>query len=315
MKNLKIADLHIGLSDAVHILGKNPLVDGVPTGDIPNQFDIHRARSSDLALFGAFMCPIGFTKNGSTYLPTNQKYEIREHLKAINDFAKNTEFEIMGKINRLNKPLKVIFIGLEGVYFVKGTSDFDFLLELIDRGVKFIAPVWNYKSNLFINGEVSSLGKDFLKVCYQNNVVIDLAHAESLIDIEIVRNFNGRIINSHTAIFEINKHKRNIKLDVAMEICKRDGLVGISFVSNFIGGNRIEDLVQHFVKAVELLGIDHVAFGSDFDGMSKDEVISGIEDVSKYNNLVLGLSRFLSEEDLKKVGFENVFNYLSNNIS
>ena len=139
MKSLKIADLHIGLSDAVHILGKNPLVEGTPTGDIPNQFDIHRARSSDLALFGAFMCPIGFTKAGNTYLPEEQKSEIRRHLKVINAFANNTEFEIIREFNCLNKRLKGIFIGLEGVYFVKGTSDFDFLLELIGRGVRFIA--------------------------------------------------------------------------------------------------------------------------------------------------------------------------------
>ena len=83
-------------------------------------------------------------------------------------------------------------------------------------------------------------------------------------------------------------------------------------MSDFIGGKHIEDLILHIVKAVEMFGSNCVSFGSDFDGMSADEVIDGIEDVSKYNNLVLDLSRFLSEEDLIKVSFKNVFDYLNN---
>ena len=72
------------------------------------------------------------------------------------------------------------------------------------------------------------MGKEFLKICYQNNVVIDLAHGESSVDLTILRNYNGRVINSHTAIYDVNEHKRNIKTEIAEEICKRGGLIGVS---------------------------------------------------------------------------------------
>lgn len=306
----KVADLHIGLSDAIHILGKDPLINGFPVGNIPNQFDIFRARSSDLSLFGAFMCPIGFTKDERVYLPIDQKFEIRQHIKVINEFARNSEFKIIKSNHSIARNNKGLFIGLEGVYFLKTLKDLDFLYEIIAKGVRFIAPVWNYKSNLFTDNNVSSLGMEFLKVCYQNDIVIDLAHAEFSVDLAIIKKFDGRIINSHTAIFELNNYKRNIRLEVANEIRRRRGLIGIAFISDFIGGNHVDDLAKHIVEAVELIGAESISFGSDFDGMSMDELIYGIEDVSKYKNLITKLSENLGKDIINKLIFQNIFRFL-----
>ncbi len=60
-------------------------------------------------------------------------------------------------------------------------------------------------------------------------------------------------------------------------------------------------LLDHFLHAVKVAGVDHVGLGSDFDGVS-DLLPEGMEDISKIPNLVRGLmERGLSDQDIEKI--------------
>jgi membrane dipeptidase len=62
----------------------------------------------------------------------------------------------------------------------------------------------------------------------------------------------------------------------------------------------LEDAVAHIDHAVKVAGIDHVAIGSDFDGISGPP--NGLEDISKMTNLVAALlKKGYSDEDVKKI--------------
>jgi len=64
------------------------------------------------------------------------------------------------------------------------------------------------------------------------------------------------------------------------------------------------DHVEHVIK---LVGVDHVGFGSDFDGVG-DSLPLGLKDVSDYPNLIAELlKRGYSEEDIQKICYKNVF--------
>jgi len=67
------------------------------------------------------------------------------------------------------------------------------------------------------------------------------------------------------------------------------------------------DAVLHVIDhAVKVAGADHVGFGSDFDGVS-GMVPAGMEDVSKYPDLVRGLIDLgYSDEDIRKIMGENL---------
>ncbi len=68
----------------------------------------------------------------------------------------------------------------------------------------------------------------------------------------------------------------------------------------------IEQVVDHIDRAVELVGIDHVGLGSDFDGVG-DSLPIGLKSVADYPNLVFHmLERGYSEEDIEKVLSGNV---------
>ncbi len=68
----------------------------------------------------------------------------------------------------------------------------------------------------------------------------------------------------------------------------------------------VKDVVAHIDHVVKLVGIDHVGLGSDFDGVG-DSLPVGLEDVSKYPNLIYELLRAsYSDEDIKKICGENL---------
>jgi membrane dipeptidase len=68
----------------------------------------------------------------------------------------------------------------------------------------------------------------------------------------------------------------------------------------------VKDVVAHIDHVVKLVGIDYVGIGSDFDGVG-DSLPVGLEDVSKYPNLIYGLLNIgYSDEDIKKICGENL---------
>ena len=63
----------------------------------------------------------------------------------------------------------------------------------------------------------------------------------------------------------------------------------------------VSDVVAHIDHVVELVGIDHVGLGSDFDGVG-DSLPTGLKDVSQYPNLIAALLEAgYSDEDVEKI--------------
>jgi membrane dipeptidase len=69
----------------------------------------------------------------------------------------------------------------------------------------------------------------------------------------------------------------------------------------------VERVADHIDHVVQLVGIDHVGIGSDYDGVG-DSLPLGLKDVSNYPNLIFVLlKRGYSPEDIEKVCSKNVF--------
>ena len=67
----------------------------------------------------------------------------------------------------------------------------------------------------------------------------------------------------------------------------------------------VTDVADHFDHVVELVGIDHVGFGSDYDGVG-DSLPTGLKDASYYPNLIFHLlQRGYSEADIEKICYGN----------
>lgn len=69
----------------------------------------------------------------------------------------------------------------------------------------------------------------------------------------------------------------------------------------------VQMAADHVEHAVKLIGVDHVGFGSDFDGVG-DSLPVGLKDAADYPNLIYELlKRGYSEEDIEKMCYKNLF--------
>jgi membrane dipeptidase len=72
-------------------------------------------------------------------------------------------------------------------------------------------------------------------------------------------------------------------------------------IENNIGYADISDVIAHIDHVVKLAGVDHVGFGSDFDGVG-DSLPTGLKSVADYPNLIYGLlKKGYSDEDIQKI--------------
>jgi membrane dipeptidase len=81
-------------------------------------------------------------------------------------------------------------------------------------------------------------------------------------------------------------------------------VAGITLVPDFLGGDSIDDVCRHIEYAVELMGSEHVAIGSDFDGA---QLVRGINGVQDFPLLLARLSeRGMAAADVENVGGESM---------
>lgn len=112
-------------------------------------------------------------------------------------------------------------------------------------------------------------GRAILEVLSELNIPVDLSHTSDLLAEDIFAEIDRQhlklpIIASHSNSRKICNHLRNLPDTIASEIFKRGGIVGLNFVTYFVGGTMPSDLLSHYLHFCELGGKGQVCFGADF---------------------------------------------------
>lgn len=103
-------------------------------------------------------------------------------------------------------------------------------------------------------------------------VLVDLAHLHPSAIAQVLDVARQRpLLVSHTAMNAVHRHFRNLDDASARAVAERGGLIGIIYHSLYLGDGllrgRLETLVRHIEHAWRVVGADHVALGSDWDGL------------------------------------------------
>lgn len=305
---MKVFDLHIGVSDSVIITGKNSTISTDKKFLFPNQFDTVRAKKGELDIFCGMMCPV-VLDNDDFVLPMDMKSEIRRHISVYKNMQAKGEISFVNNYKDFEKKGLKIILGLEGFYGITTKKDLEFLGEIIEKGVRVIGPMWNFKNPLFMDPKFKEVKKDFYRICKKNNIIIDLAHSEDTIFEEILNDYDGSVYSSHTNLFTLKSHRRNIKPEQIKKIISRGGIVSLTFVGEFLGEKSIKGVIEQFQLFVDEFGDDSISLGSDFDGMDFSDVVEGLEDVSNYQNFSSELEKRLGKKTVKKILYENSLNF------
>lgn len=121
---------------------------------------------------------------------------------------------------------------------------------------------------------LSDFGRYAVKKMNQIGVIVDVAHCGHRTSLEAALTSEKPMTASHTTAFGVHPHIRAKKDETIKAIADKGGVVGINCVPCFLGGSEdINALLDHIDYVVDLVGIDHVAIGTDrsYDAEGFDE--------------------------------------------
>ncbi len=166
---------------------------------------------------------------------------------------------------------------------------------------------------------LTAAGEALVKRCNRMGILVDLSHLNEKGFWHVARVSNAPLVATHSCMHTVTPASRNLT-DRQLDAVKTSGgLVGINFCTGFIRGDGrltpdtpLSDLVRHFRHAADRMGIDHVAFGSDFDGAVIPERIG---DVAGLPRVVEALMQSgFSESEVRRMAYANWIRVLSDTL-
>ena len=238
----------------------------------------------DLAFMAIFVHPLDYRGEA-------QYEEFSSLAQALTaDIASTPDIRLLTKRAQLlaDEPGKLVLLGAEGGGFLGKQQAQERLEEAYELGLRFLGPTWNYANALAggcqEGGGLSPWGRQVVKRCNTLGILLDGAHlcAESLHD--LLDATSAPITVSHTACAALCPvwQVRNL-LDTQLKaVAETGGVVGITFVPDFIGGNpSLKRVAEHIAYAAERIGVEHVGVGSDFDGTELPADIEGLQSLPR----------------------------------
>jgi membrane dipeptidase len=262
---MKIVDLHC---DTISCLNSN----GASLLQNEAQFDLERAKSANICLqfFALFT------------MPTDRNTALRQVLKQLDKFLAEIENNYSSAYHMKNSSDLLIpdnFNRLACVLHLEGAeclgNDVEILRILYRMGLRSIGLTWNHR-NLLADGVgegdsaggLSRKGKEILEEMGKLGIMLDLAHISRNSYFEALNFYSKPVLVTHANAQTLCPHWRNMDDAQLQALAKHGGVVGITQVADFVkdGQASVEDMLDHIVYIADLIGVEHVALGSDFDG-------------------------------------------------
>ncbi|MCE7869790.1 membrane dipeptidase [bacterium CPR1] len=115
-------------------------------------------------------------------------------------------------------------------------------------------------------------GRRLIARMHELGMVVDVAHLARKAFYQVLEVASRPVINSHTCCARFVDIERNLDDAQLRALASTGGLAAVTYVPRFLkseGPVTSEDVLRHLEHMVELMGVDHVALGSDFDGVSE----------------------------------------------
>mgnify|MGYP001186745374 CR=1 FL=1 len=215
----------------------------------------------------------------------------------------------------INKSIISAPFGIEGGECLE--ENIDNLIHFIDRGLLYFGPTWNYSnsiatsaydetynSNRFDKIGLSEFGKKIIKICDENKIIIDVSHIGEKSFYDIIDLSYNPIIASHSCVYEICNHYRNLKDEQIIAIKKTNGAVFVNLYPLFIDNNfkkHVNKINKNYIKELNEINLNYP--DSDENWIYKQIFLQ-----KKLNYGAPKLSRFIDhiEYIINLVGAEHV---------
>ncbi len=189
-------------------------------------------------------------------------------------------------------------LAIEGGHAIR--YDLAKLREYYDLGARYMTITWNNSIGWAVSAQdsrsatvgLNAFGQQVIRTMDSLGMLIDVAHTGIRTIKDILAITKNPIIDTHAGARALYNHYRNLSDEQLDSIAARGGVVGVVFYPSFLsstGRATIDSVIRHIDYIKNRVGVDHVAIGSDFDGI--ETVPVGLEDVSRLPNLTAALLR------------------------
>jgi membrane dipeptidase len=155
-------------------------------------------------------------------------------------------------------------------------------------------------------GGLTALGREVVQRMEKLGMVVDVAHASHATVADVLAMATRPVVSSHGGVQATCKVNRNLNDDEIKGIAKTGGVIGIGYWEGAVCSTRPQDVARAIAHVRDLVGIDHVGLGSDFDGAT----ITGFDSSQVAAVTQALLNSGFSEEDIRKVTGGNVLRVL-----
>ncbi|MBC8171448.1 MAG: membrane dipeptidase [Anaerolineae bacterium] len=207
--------------------------------------------------------------------------------------------------------------GAEAIY-----ADLSNLEDYYQRGVRSIGLVWS-RPNAFGEGVpfrfphspdtgagLTNQGKALVRACNELGIMIDLAHLNEAGFRDVAALSTAPLVVTHADVYAICPSTRNLTDAQIDAVAASGGIIGINFEplnthphASIDQSVPLTQITQHLDYIVQRVGVDYVAFGSDFDGADMPDVL---KDVTGLPRLIEQLqAQGYDEAALEKIAYKN----------
>lgn len=212
---------------------------------------------------------------------------------------------------------KSIMLGIENGIALDGKLEN--LQHFKDRGIVYMTLCHNGDNDICDSAKghntwngVSPFGEKVIREMNRLGIMVDLSHAGEKSFYDALDISATPIVCSHSSSRALCDHPRNLTDDQMRALAAKGGVAQTTIYNGFLkkdGEATILDVMAHLDHAIQVMGIDHVGLGTDFDG---DGGVRGLASSSELLNFTRQLlARRYSEADIQKIWGGNFLRVMS----
>lgn len=206
--------------------------------------------------------------------------------------------------------LLAALLSVEGAHAIEG--DLAKLDALYDAGVRMMAPTHFFDTDIGGSAHgvrkngLTPLGRAWLERMEAKHMLVDLAHASDQTIEDVVALATRPVIISHAGVRATCDNPRNLSDAQLRAVAATGGVIGIGFWDTAVCGRSATAIARAIRHAADVAGVEHVAFGSDFDG--NVTVPFDAAGLSQLTQALLDVG--FSTKDVRLIAGENVLRVL-----
>ena len=216
---------------------------------------------------------------------------------------------------RISEPrITAGFLGIEGAQALDG--NLDNIDVLFDAGFRMMSPSHFFDTDIggsahgVEKGGLSDKGKEMIRRMEAKRMIVDVAHASAKTIEDVLALATRPVFVSHTGVRGTCDNQRNLSDQQLQGIARTGGVIGIGYWDTAVCGKDAKAIARAIRYTTNLIGVDHVGLGSDFDGA----VVEPFDTTGLVQITDALIAEGFSDEEIGKIMGRNVLKLLIQNL-